>query len=98
MSIMASITMKVPVLPTPALQRHETNHDDSVDHDRPGEGWIDHLDFFEELEHADGGEGNSKVRPAGEVQLGDQPGSLSSIAGLLRRDTNAGGKKHSERD
>jgi len=58
-----------------------------VDHYRPGEGWIHCLDFFEELEHTDGGEGNSKVRPAGEVKLGDQTGSLGSITGLLYTDT-----------
>ena len=57
----------------------------AVDHDRPREGWIDRLDLFEELEHADGGERNSKVGPAGEVELGDQPGSLGGIAGLLHR-------------
>ena len=61
----------------------------AVDHNRPREGWIDHLDLFEELQHADGGERNSKVGPAGEVELGDEPGSLSSIAGLLHRDTDA---------
>lgn len=64
-----------------------------MDHDGPREGWIDHLDLFEELEHADGGERNSKVGPAGEVELGDQPGSLSDIAGLLHGDTNAGRNK-----
>lgn len=60
----------------------------AVDHNRPREGGIDHLDLFEEFEHADGGERNSKVGPAGEVKLGDEPGSLSSITGLLHRDTN----------
>lgn len=59
-----------------------------MDHNRPSEGWIDHFDLLEEFEHANGGERNSKVRPAGEVELGDWPGSLCSIAGLLHRDTN----------
>lgn len=59
-----------------------------MDHNRPSEGWIDHFDLLEEFEHADGGERNSKVRPAGEVELGDRAGSLGSIAGLLHGDTN----------
>lgn len=59
-----------------------------MDHNRPSEGGIDHLDLFEEFEHADGGERNSKVGPAGEVELGDRPGSLGGIAGLLCSDTN----------
>lgn len=37
------------------------------------------LHLLEELEHADGSEGNPKVRPAGEVELGQQP--LRLLAG-----------------
>lgn len=58
----------------------------AVDHNGPRESWIDGLDLFEELQHADGRERNSEVRPAGEVELGDRSGSLGRIAGLL--DTN----------
>lgn len=59
-----------------------------MDHNWPREWWIDRLDLFEELEHADGRERNSKVGPAGEVELGDQSGSLGIITGLLDTDTN----------
>lgn len=54
-----------------------------MDHDGPGEGGIDGLDLFEELQHADGRERHSKVRPAGEVELGDRSGGLGGIASLL---------------
>lgn len=54
-----------------------------MDHNGPSEGRIDSLDLFEELEHADGREGNAEVGPAGEVELGDRSGSLGSITGLL---------------
>lgn len=54
-----------------------------MDHDGPGEGGVDGLDLFEELQHADGRERHSKVRPAGEVELGDRSGGLGGIAGLL---------------
>lgn len=47
------------------------------------EGWIHCLDLFEELEHTNGGEGNSKIWPAGKVELGHQPGCFGDIAGLL---------------
>lgn len=148
MSIMASITMKVPVLPTPALQRQTTCFEltfvkclirqqrekqtyevlkvfpdrlsasrhtkptflskyihlhpgfkqttsllsslvPAVDHDGPGEGGIHRLDLFEELEHADGREGNSEVRPAGEVELSDQTWGLRGVAGLLQTGTQS---------
>lgn len=59
----------------------------AVDHDRPRESGVDGLDLFEELQHADGREGDSKVRPAGEVELGDGSGGLGSIAGLLGTNT-----------
>lgn len=58
----------------------------AVDHNGPRESWIDGFDLFEELQHADGRERNSKVRPAGEVELRERSGSLGRIAGLL--DTN----------
>lgn len=54
-----------------------------MDHNGPTEGRIDSLDLFEELEHADGREWNSKVRPAGEMELGDQSGSFGVVIGLL---------------
>lgn len=54
-----------------------------MNHYRSGEGWIYCLDLFEELEHTDGGEGNSKIWPAGKVELGHQPGSFGDVAGLL---------------
>lgn len=54
-----------------------------MNHNRSREGWIHCLDLFEELEHADGREGNSEIRPTSEVKLGHQPGSLAGITGLL---------------
>lgn len=59
-----------------------------MDHNGPGEGRVDCLHLLEELEHADGGEGHSEVRPAGEVELGDLPGSFGGITGLLHRHGN----------
>ena len=56
----------------------------AVDHNGPGVGWVDLLDLLQELEHANGGEGHSEVRPAGEVHLGHQPGSLRPITSLLQ--------------
>lgn len=56
-----------------------------MDHNGPREVWIYCLDLFEKLEHANRGERNSKVGPAGEMELGDQTGSLSGIIGLLNR-------------
>lgn len=47
-------------------------------------GWIDSLDLLEEFQHTDGCEWHPKVWPAGEVKLGDQPGSSGTIAALLR--------------
>lgn len=120
---MASITMKVPVLPTPALRGHKTTQGQqqrnkeplvlvftqdevkrltqirganssrrfsavpAVDRYGPSERWIDGLDLFEELQHADGRERNSKVRPAGEMELGDRSGGLGCLAGLLETET-----------
>ena len=46
-------------------------------------GWVDSLDLLEEFQHADGREWHPKVWPAGEVELGDQPGSSGTIAALL---------------
>lgn len=61
-----------------------------MDRNGPSKSWIDGLDLFEELQHADGRERNSKVRPAGEVELGDRSGGLGCLAGLL--DTNGNEK------
>lgn len=59
-----------------------------MNHNRPRKRRVDRLDLFEELEHADGGERNSKIRPAGKVKLSDKPGSLSNVASLLLGDKN----------
>ena len=60
----------------------------AVNHDGPSEGGVDRLDFLEKLEHANGGKGHPKIRPAGEVELGDQPGGLGAVAGLLQETTH----------
>lgn len=60
----------------------------AVDQDRPGEGWIDRLDLLQELEHADWRERNSKVGPAGEVELGERSGGFGVVTCLLNVDTN----------
>lgn len=44
-----------------------------MDHNGPGILGVAILDFLEKLEHANGGEGHPEVRPAGEVELGDEP-------------------------
>ena len=44
-----------------------------MDHDGPGILGVAGLDFLEELEHANGGEGHPKIWPTGEVELGDEP-------------------------
>ena len=54
-----------------------------MDGDGPGEGGVHRLHLLQELEHADGGEGDPEVGPAGEVQLGDQPGGLGAVVTLL---------------
>lgn len=59
-----------------------------MDQDRPGEGRVDRLDLLQELEHADRRERNSKVGPAGEVELGDQSGGFGVVTGLLNVDAN----------
>lgn len=56
----------------------------AVHQDGPGERRVDSLHLLQELKHSDGREGNSKVRPAGEVELRDQPRSfVVAVAGLL---------------
>lgn len=55
-----------------------------MDHDGPGILRVAILDFLEELQHANRGEGHPEVWPAGEVELGDQPGSSGTVAALLR--------------
>lgn len=49
-----------------------------------GVHWIDTLDLLEKLEHANRGERYTKVRPAGEVKLGDQPRGSAAIWSLLK--------------
>lgn len=44
-----------------------------MDHNGPGKLGVAILHFFEELEHANRGEGHPKIWPAGEVELGDEP-------------------------
>lgn len=44
-----------------------------MDHDGPGILRVAILDFLEELQHANRGEGHPEVWPAGEVELGDKP-------------------------
>lgn len=44
-----------------------------MDHNGPGILGVAILHFFEELEHANRGEGHPKIWPAGEVELGDEP-------------------------
>lgn len=46
-------------------------------------GWIDSLDLLEEFQHADRWKWHPEVWPAGEVELGDQPGSSGTITALL---------------
>jgi len=59
----------------------------AVDHDGPGVLGVVVLDLLEELEHADGRERHAEVRPAGEVELGDEPLRLlpRHVAHLRRR-------------
>lgn len=58
-----------------------------MDHDRASVLGVAGLDLLEELEHADGREGDAKVWPAGEVELGHQPlGLLSPHIPHLERD------------
>lgn len=45
----------------------------AVDHNGPGILGVAILHFFEELEHADGGERHPEIWPAGEMELGDEP-------------------------
>lgn len=52
-------------------------------HDGPGVRGVNLLHLLQELEHADGREGNAEVRPAGEVKLRDQTRSFGAVAGLL---------------
>lgn len=60
----------------------------AVHQDGPGERRVDRLHLLQELEHSDGREGNSKVGPAGEVELRDQPRSfVVAVAGLLSDET-----------
>lgn len=56
----------------------------AVHHDGSGVRGVHLLHPLEELEHADGRERNTEVRPAGEVQLSDQTGCFGSVTGLLR--------------
>lgn len=44
-----------------------------MDHNGPGILGVTILDFLEELEHANWGEGHPEVWPASEVELGDEP-------------------------
>lgn len=44
-----------------------------MDHDGPGTKGVVILHFFEELEHANRGEGHPEIWPAGEVELGHEP-------------------------
>lgn len=44
-----------------------------MDHDGPGTKGVVILHFFEELEHANRGEGHPEIWPAGEVELGHKP-------------------------
>lgn len=55
----------------------------AVHHDGPGVRGVHLLHLLQELEHADGREGNAKVRPAGEVKLRDQTRRFGAVAGLL---------------
>lgn len=60
----------------------------AVHQDGSRERRIDRLHLLQELEHSDGREGNSKVGPAGEVELRDQSGSfVVAVAGLLNDQT-----------
>lgn len=53
-----------------------------------GVSWVDTLDFLEKLEHPNRREWNTKVRPAGEVELGDQPRRPAAFWSLLNLTQN----------
>ncbi len=55
----------------------------AVHHDGPGVRRVHLLHLLQELQHADGWEGNAEVRPAGEVKLRDQTRCFGAVAGLL---------------
>lgn len=50
--------------------------------------WVDTPDFLEKLEHPNRREWHTKVRPAGEVELGDQPGRPAAFWSLLNLTQN----------
>lgn len=45
----------------------------TVDHNGSGVLRVVRFDFLEKLQHTNGGEGNTEIRPAGEVELSDKP-------------------------
>lgn len=55
----------------------------AVDHYGSGVGRVESLHLLQELQHPDGGERHAEVRPAGEVQLGDEPWGFAAIRELL---------------
>jgi len=51
-------------------------------------GRVDSLDFLEKLKHANRGKGYAKIRPAGEMQLSDQPWRSAAISSMLQNHTS----------
>lgn len=60
----------------------------TVHYDWSSVGRVHSLDFFEELKHANRGQGYAKIRPTGEMQLSDQPWSSAAISSMLQNHTS----------